>query len=246
MDDKSISYRYDSNGYRSENLQESVISPEIVFSGCSVTFGTGLNFSDTWPNMLSEKISNKSVINLGIDGASHKHIFSDIASFFKDYKNPKAVFILFPNLERYPVFLENKGQNFVSSKHYEMDNTRDSDYRSVLSKESVLFDFLTHIRMLETYCKSNNIILRWGTWDIFLEESLNEILSINYNFFDSYTQIYTGTNNEMVLYELEKTKSDNKFWDLARNNHPGVRDQTLFSEIFWRSLSKEEKERLVA
>lgn len=66
LDPYSITYKYNSQGFRSE---EFTLQPAYVALGCSFTEGVGLPLASTWPSLLAEKIDH-TVWNLGISGCS--------------------------------------------------------------------------------------------------------------------------------------------------------------------------------
>ena len=66
LDPYSITYKYNSQGFRSEEFTK---QPAYVALGCSFTEGVGLPVESTWPYLLAEKIGY-TVWNLGVGGCS--------------------------------------------------------------------------------------------------------------------------------------------------------------------------------
>lgn len=67
---------------------------ELGCFGCSITFGTGLDYNDTWPSLLNPNHINLSLPALGIDG-----IFLNLNNALKKFKWKKTIIVL-PNWER--------------------------------------------------------------------------------------------------------------------------------------------------
>jgi len=90
-------YNLNSLQYRSEEFYN---SPDIIFSGCSFTYGMGLKNESLWTDILGKKI-NKKYINLALPGKSVSSIINNLYSYFREYGNPEYVFCLFPDFDRF-------------------------------------------------------------------------------------------------------------------------------------------------
>lgn len=97
-------YKLNSLYYRSDEFYN---SPDIIFSGCSFTYGMGLKEESLWTDMLSKKM-NKKYINLGLPGKSVSSIINNLYSYFREYGHPKYVFCLFPNFNRFELPINKK------------------------------------------------------------------------------------------------------------------------------------------
>jgi hypothetical protein len=92
-----IFYKLNSLNYRSDEFYN---SPDIIFSGCSFTYGIGLKKESLWTDLLAKKM-NKKYINLGLPGKSVSSIINNLYSYFREYGHPEYVFCLFPNFNRF-------------------------------------------------------------------------------------------------------------------------------------------------
>ena len=90
-------YKLNSLDYRSDEFYN---SPDIIFSGCSFTYGIGLKKESLWTDILAKQI-NMSYINLALPGKSVSSIINNLYSYFREYGHPKKVFCLFPNFNRF-------------------------------------------------------------------------------------------------------------------------------------------------
>jgi len=93
--DESVSYKFNSHGFRCEEFSE---SPNFVTLGCSFTFGIGVNKTQTWPTYLSE-LQNLHVWNLGVPGSSGDCCYR-IAKHYIPALKPKFVVLLEPRYNR--------------------------------------------------------------------------------------------------------------------------------------------------
>jgi hypothetical protein len=102
--------------------------------------------------------------------------------YIEEYGNPKYVFCLLPNLERieHPLvedFLLSKWNDSVrgdevQSIHLHPRGTKRPKYlkqpftvQDTLSQEFVDMTQMDYLKMLDMYCRSNQITFRWSTWD---------------------------------------------------------------------------------
>jgi len=180
-------YTLNSMGYRSNEFSE---TRDIVFTGCSQTWGEGVIFDGIWGNILSNSLDKKSY-NLGLSTRSPQFIVKNTISFCKQYGNPKAIFCLFPEFTRFQMkshssFMVGKfspnskvGRHTYSVLPNRRSPEKDTKYSKAphLAEDMIPSEFifsisLDYIHMLELYCKSNGIKLFWGTWDVWQDEYL--------------------------------------------------------------------------
>ena len=90
-------YKLNSLNYRSKEFYN---SPDIIFSGCSFTYGMGLEENNLWTEMFSKKVGMNG-INLGLPGKSVSSIINNIYAYIRDYGKPKHIVCLFPNFNRF-------------------------------------------------------------------------------------------------------------------------------------------------
>jgi hypothetical protein len=194
-------YLMNSMGYRSDEFIE---NRDIVFTGCSQTWGQGVVYEGIWGNILSKSLGLKSY-NLGLGGQSVSSIVKNFIGFCEIYGKPKAVFCLFPEFTRMEM-RSNKnhmvGRNHIPSEKlrikYPLVPNIDPNSKAKYSKaphiaediipsELAFSISIDQIRMLELYCKLNGIKLFWGTWDVFQESYLKE--NVNKMVFNNYVYL---------------------------------------------------------
>lgn len=184
-------YTVNSMGYRSDEFLE---TRDIVFAGCSFTWGSGVVLDGIWGNILSESLNTKSY-NLGWAGKSTQFVVQNTIAFCKQYGNPKVIFCLFPDFARiqmksdgmfmrgksvpggrfgrieYSIMLLNNGGGIKNNTKYSKAPHLAED---MIPSEFIFSITLDYIHMLELYCKLNNIKLFWGTWDGWQDEYLHK------------------------------------------------------------------------
>jgi len=184
-DPYSINYM----GYRSDKFDE---TRDIVFSGCSNTWGEGVVFDGIWGNILSKSLDKKSY-NLGLRAKSTQFIVKNTIAFCKEFGNPKVIFCLFPEFTRIQMkshadFMVGKrtpykkvGRHEYSVIPYRENPEKDIKYskaphiaEDIIPSEFLFSVNLDYIHMLELYCELNNIKLFWGTWERWQDEYLHK------------------------------------------------------------------------
>lgn len=160
---KSVAkYDFNEGGFRSDPFIKLQPGQEsILFSGCSLTFGFGLELEQTFAYKLYKYISAKKELpgffNIAVPGSSGMQAILSIFDYINLYGNPTMIFLLMPQLERDAAYLLNY--------KFEIDykNTRPKE------KQSEDFDryaplFYRLYKTLYLYCKSNGIKLFSGHW----------------------------------------------------------------------------------
>lgn len=84
-------------GFRSADFGPPV---DLVFAGCSFTYGSGVPAESIWGNLISRSL-NLSAVNISKTGASVSWIVDSLFKYFKNYGNPKYLLCLFPDFYRY-------------------------------------------------------------------------------------------------------------------------------------------------
>jgi hypothetical protein len=215
------------NGFRCDEFKNKHDGAHILFMGCSVTWGTGLYFNETWTSKLYEKLLQdfglSGYFNIGIPGDS---IFSQVVhafKYFKNYGNPNIIFFNMPEIERFYAYSEND-KSLVGS--------------GVLKDKNEILNLLAYqyYYMLEQYCLSHGIKLLSFTWT---EDELN-LEKHNIKNFDTFYSI----KKENMLKHIDwysKENPEDKFSIVARDKkHFG----TAYSD-FWSKFMYEKYKELI-
>jgi hypothetical protein len=211
-------YTTNSNGFRSRELDNT----ELLFAGCSMTFGVGIQEDAIWGNQLAKEFGY-SAINLSEPGVGVDKIINYIFSYLKKYEPPKLILCLFPDFGRmlYPFV-----KDLVSSKNrfkpinydlevhtIQLNRHMDSSLRPSFDKKpyavenTVPFELaflksINQIMILDQYCKSHNIPFYWGTWHVELNDVITEYNKIN-NIYDNFVSMDVGS---WVVNDIGKEK----------------------------------------
>jgi hypothetical protein len=216
-----IEYKSNRFGFRSKELKK--FDPNninIIYSGCSNTWGEGVFEKDIWGNILADKIKtihqNKHIDNNNIaySGANIKSIIKNILSVIEITENPNYLFVCFPSVSR-DLHYSDKHKTFINcfvNDFYLLDPVDvQIKYNKNFSQENNFLTSTTMIFLLESFCKHANIKFYWTTWD---EKDDKIFQKINFN---NYIKI----DNK---YELEAKNTNSPYWEIAKDNlHPGAK-----------------------
>lgn len=240
------------DGYRSPELT----NVDFVFTGCSQTFGIGLEEKFIWGKDIATK-NNWTYNNLGVPGDSVFNIIFSLFKYFNQYGNPKHLICLFPDFSRTRVYLDDiihnvngKINQFFSISHNPFDEfveTKNKKNNSgllkrnkyiklpthpenILSYPNELYFNLTYIKILEQYCKSNNINFAWSTWT-----NINEEKDFLFEIFEYFLKIEIIGLDELNCHEENK---NNLYFDMAYDNtHLGIHANLHISENFMKVIN---------
>ena len=202
---------------------------DVIASGCSITFGLGVPELGRWSNLLSNKI-NKSVTNLGVEGASIKSICIDIIKYCTNKKMPKEIFCFFPGLFRNTIVVdkefyrpseeENQALDYLrltystpdvhNYKNFVVVTSKDREYtKNLVSPHQLILDSVNFIYILESFCLTNNIKLYWTTWDVHSNLVMEQLLNIENFKLKNFTPFFPFKQCESIGSFVEKTCNSN-------------------------------------
>jgi hypothetical protein len=210
--DPGREYLLNSRGYRSLDLPNLA---DIVFGGCSFTFGTGISESDMWANVVADKLKYSRYI-IAKPGIGVGQIVEEVFNYISDYGNPKILMCMFPNFDRVQVPIDgtvlktpsgiekSKNRSYhristnqksyietIHTKNFEGDRSKylKAPYNAefVISPDIATYQSVIAIRRLEQYCKAVGITLLWSTWDASQDQIIEKVISTNPDLmFDGY------------------------------------------------------------
>jgi hypothetical protein len=163
--------------FRCDEFKKEQDGKHVLFTGCSVTQGVGLELEEVWAHKLYTKISENEKVsgyyNLGVPASGIFFIVSNLFKYFNSYGNPDAIFINLPDMLRF-YSVEEVGTKIKKPYvHKDMVNIlsnsiyHDQDWSSeqdILSY-SRWVNYYDYVMMLESYCKTNNIKLFIFSYD---------------------------------------------------------------------------------
>lgn len=216
--DKNFIYSFNNFGHRSEDFKTVKNNLNILFSGCSLTFGESLPYKQNWSGKLYKLIQDKYYVdnyyNLSFLGGSTELIIFNIFMYCKTFGNPDVIFLLLPDSSRKIILNNKRYDNYMNPNENEDDRTL------------MLLKSYFYIKMLEQYCFSNNIKLVWSCW---FEKDIKDFYSSCY--FDNFVKI----DNYKVLYNAKNdSEKNNIFYNIGRDNvHPGLQYSDGMARIFY-------------
>jgi hypothetical protein len=168
IDRPEYNYTWNSDGLRSVEFST---KPNVIALGCSLTLGQGLPVETRWSNILEKMLRKHGDFRIGNISYSGAAINKDVSSFFglinKYEYLPEYVICNFANFERF-YFVSPDAERLQDWYiNYSEKKTKVSapwNYQEILPYEWVYYQNLDHIKMLETFCNSNNIKLIWSSW----------------------------------------------------------------------------------
>lgn len=235
---KMVKLKFNSHGFRSDEFTKSHNGKHIVFSGCSQTFGVGLEIYETWSNILYNKIAASEAIsgyfNLGLLMGSMRSILFDFIKYVNEFGKPDAFFINIPNLFRYYTYdQDNKtyAQAMVTDFHLAGNDTA--------FVKKLKADFFQDYFLLNSFCKLNNILFLSTSWD-FEEnnfQSINEIVGELSKFSpETFESFIPSIEDDVIKYceEYNDRKPSNKYYVLSRDNaHAGTAINEYWANILY-------------
>ncbi len=214
-DDGSVSYKYNSRGFRSDEFLKKTdfTKNRFVFAGCSEGEGIGGNVGDSWPGItyeaIKEKLNLDGFYNLSIDNFGFQKIIMNCLLYVKEFGKPDAFIVLFPDVSRVFKWLD-------SEKSYTID-WKDSNHLKIKDNRQLLMDslidFILYINMFEEYCRTNQIKLFWSTWSM-LENSVLSELDMYNNFieFNYSPESFNWKDNESIKRDGHQGLNAHKVW----------------------------------
>jgi hypothetical protein len=101
--DTSITYAYNSYGYREKEFDLDQQRPKILCLGCSYTEGTGVLLDNVWVSLIKKHFATHEVYNLGVGGSSSDTVVRILLNSVELF-NPEQVYILWPSVDRFEIF----------------------------------------------------------------------------------------------------------------------------------------------
>lgn len=147
--DTSITYRMNKHGYRGTEFDE-LANFKILVSGCSHTFGIGINEEDLWCNQFAHHIAGAKVYNLALGGRSPDYVARVISKSI-DIIKPNLVMVMWPDMSRF----ERPAKDGVSmawwtaNDTYYLDDFADENYQDYnFEKNQLLMNNLCAARRI--------------------------------------------------------------------------------------------------
>ena len=250
--DQQIEFRLNNHLFRSQHfkqLNESNIN--ILYAGCSYTYGDGLPEELVWSGMLTSKLKsfyandNIETFSVASSGIAIDSIISNIYKFIHLYGKPNYLFMLLPDLGRKTYFVKKHKKYLPIHMALDVFNVKDETAKHVKTytvEDSMFYNF-SLIHQLEIFCKMVDIKLVWSFW---AQEDKKEYITqsfdnIFYEKLDEDGQIFKSKHPFGKNGHLEPSKYKNTnnlpFWLMAQDNtHPGTSYHEMKSNEFFNEV----------
>lgn len=238
---------------------------DFIFSGCSETHGDWISpptvkdgsVSKIWGFQVADKLNFDKPLNLAMGGFSAHAIIKDLISYCIKNGNPKTILILFPDFGRFPhvvnqkITAKNLSNNHDYIQHFYLSPAEEYDFpplskapheaTEVLSYKQSVYINLQSIIMFEQYCKSNNIYIKYSSWDYLANTILKKCKSVYPNLYSGYTPLdFTNWHNWDVRHHpnldnchLELKNIYPKIFNFGGDGrHMGIHRHTHIAEGF--------------
>jgi hypothetical protein len=230
LGNSAVGYSFNSEGFRSDEFAKcSKDVPSVLFAGCSVTYGFGLELEQTYAYRVHEYLANKGLssgfFSVAVPAYSSIQSILSIFDYIDLYGDPSMIVLLMPPLERDAAYFLNYS--------FEGDYKAKRSQKDQFSDFNKFFPFFFRIyKRLYMYCKKNNIKLVSGHWDesfmAFEGEVKNPKLDkysmqcfLEQTFKGSYKPIVTGDFIELIFNYKEDNKKEKNLLIADDNDHPG-------------------------
>lgn len=235
-----ITYRLNNDGHRSEDFV--ALDPSktnILFAGCSSTFGEGIPEDTRWTNRVHKSFDNAGPLQvLGYPGGGADRLVSNIFKYCDKYGKPDYIFVMFADFSRHIAFWENGddiGFRNVLMFDYR-ENTINIDDKQM---ETLLFQFQNYYRMLEIFCNMNGIKLYASSWDS-LTSTQSERIDLK-----TFQSI---PFQKMTDYFMDLTKQDlagldkNLFFLARDGHHDGTIRHRFVADCFMERINNDKED----
>jgi hypothetical protein len=245
----NIIYNLNSLNYRSrefETLDSGNIN--ILFSGCSWTYGTGMHEELIWPQVLSNLIkekTNNNVIsyNLSTQGGSIFLVIKNIMEFIRVYGTPQYIFIKMPPIARdlrYDIKTSSYYSVLMGNSYFENDYPKVYlEYIKSHKHEDSILKAVDQIKLFEDYCNMAGIKMYWSFWHELDRKVFESIKFDNIVFPSNILYPYDkGFGSNEGRY---KNVNDLPLWEIAEDkSHPGSAWHEYTANMFLEQVSNEE------
>ena len=158
-DNKSITYTWNSYGYRSDEFEEG--SDALMVLGCSHTVGFGLPTEHAWPWLLKQRIDPKlKLYNLAAGGQSNDYV-ARMAHKTLAVLKPRYLFVLWPHFHRRELQL---GEEYIQySLHDNISPELKLSNHLFVDDGYVKYQFIKNKIMTRYIAESNSVVFHQAT-----------------------------------------------------------------------------------
>lgn len=164
VDDGTVEYTYNNDGFRSDNFTSAHEGRHILFSGCSEGEGIASPLNTMWNKIVydSLNINNEysGFFNVAIDNFGFHKVVFNIINYISKYGKPDEIILLMPDICRLNQW-DASATNYYQIWANPNDLSKREDQENFMN---AIINFIPFMKLFESYCDSNSIKLTWSTW----------------------------------------------------------------------------------
>ena len=230
-----MSYYLNNHAHRSDDFEKlDKDKYNILFSGCSATFGEGIPDQFRWSRILYNdiEVKNKGPYQcLSFLGGGADKIVGNIMKYCYKFGNPNAIFILFNDFTRHVEYLE-EDNSFRSKIHLDFSE-RQATIDKGVNPYNLFIQTQNYIKILEMYCSMNNIKLIYSCADSNTAVALSNIELKNFKEIDFYQLIRSSKNlPDYPEHSTIEKKYHNYIISARDKKHDGILNNFLYKTFF--------------
>jgi hypothetical protein len=233
--DNDLRYYLNNYAHRSEDFNKlNKDKYNILFSGCSTTFGDGLPEQFRWSKLAYDelKVDNKGPFQcISFLGGGADKIVGNILKYCNKFGNPDIIIVLLNDFTRHVTYDEADNQ-FLSKINLEYSKNPVS-IPDNLNAYDFFIQTQNYIRILEIYCNANNIKLFIASIDSGTTIALSNVDLKNFKLLNLTDEINKNINNNNFPTKKTVPKKYHKYLIKARDNHhDGIINNFLIKNFF--------------
>lgn len=249
VDGPVFHYFINQQGFRSshfDTLDRNKVN--ILFGGCSWTFGEGLPEEHTWVRLLTDKMDTihpdkrATYHNTGYMGSSISLIVKNLIGFCKQYGDPEYMFVCFPDVARsiyWSEYQERYIKMFPSINQFRQKmSPEQAEYSKNYIHENNIMYAADYIRYLEDYCKWKGIKLLWNTWhagelEMWYQIGFENLIDMQHG--ETWRPSYWDQSRPFPHENVKNLP----YWVIGRDDaHPGTCWTTTQAEMFFQEVMR--------
>ncbi len=236
---QKVFYELNNDFHRSESFSTlDKNKTNVLFAGCSVTFGEYLPEGYAWPshvyNYMKDNFSDLGEFHvLSYPGGTASKIVSNIFKYLKNYGKPDYIMVLLPDMFRY-YGPHNDGSGFAPSITY----ATGVELADNMTPFKGMYEFQSHYRMLDSVCELLGITLFGTSWDTLANQKMIDLNFKTYRDMPKENLIEKAKHLDLNDYSYY---DDSFLISAADDRHPGLITQLAYAGHFVERLKDDIK-----
>lgn len=163
----SITYDFNSHGFRTREFELNSHKKNVLFLGCSHTMGVGLRDTEVWTHHVTQIFDETeyNCYNLGIGGGGGDTVARLLTNSI-DYIHPTVVFVLWPSAARFERYYQSESQTWVMPQILTeqsrdiVDLYSDAQCHNLYCKNKLVVDLLKQLYSFKVVSLDNDDVVQ--------------------------------------------------------------------------------------